>query len=489
MEIGAFYTEGSNRIKVELYAEGSSDVVVNLLNSNVSDSKLSILDTDDTRTREQKLSKFIDRSIVVEKHNFNEGQATVYFNFLDFDVSSYMVEAISGSEEKLCNVNVIEVPTAEENPYIEDHNTDAQNLNNTELVEDVFDEMPGEPIVAIDFTNTKLVETGSAGVDYFGGGNRYLVDSNGILVKQVEECDSINSRYSPFQLNTTIKCENEVTNLFNSFEFDSSVIQHSQVQVQKGLNASAYKAVQKNKVILTTKVDLEGMCCFSVLLASSVKTKATLYINSTYKEIELKPEYDMYFISESCDKHANIKIEVEDYNARVFVLLPQIDTNNYPTSRVLPGKTREKDCITISCGDANIVFDPNGSDTTIGGFVNIEFVAGRTFSSDNCLIDWRNADDEGLVVYQDSSNSIIASFGEGYSVRSLPVVLEEGEHYNVKVQWDMDNLGIQVDDEEPVLISVPQIPMPKEYPADIKVGWSNEYDSLNSDIVKVQIGQ
>ena len=68
-------------------------------------------------------------------------------------------------------------------------------------------------------------------------------------------------------------------------------------------------------------------------------------------------------------------------------------------------------------------------------------------------------------------------------------VLEEGEHYNVKVQWDMDNLGIQVDDEEPVLISVPHIPMPKEYPADIKVGWSNEYDSLNSDIVKVQIGQ
>ena len=100
MEIGAFYTEGSNRIKVELYAEGSSDVVINLLNSNVSDSKLSILDTDDTRTREQKLSKFIDRSIVVEKHNFNDGQATIYFNFLDFDVSSYMVEAISGNEEK-----------------------------------------------------------------------------------------------------------------------------------------------------------------------------------------------------------------------------------------------------------------------------------------------------------------------------------------------------------------------------------------------------
>lgn len=488
MEIGAFYTEGSNRIKVEIYSS-SSPITVNLLNSNVSDSKLSILDSDDTETREKKLSKFIDRSIVVEEHNLTEGKAEVYFNFLDFDISSYMIEAICGNEEKLCNINTIEVENSPEQPYYEDHISDIQNNNYTELEENVFDLMPGTPIVDINFTNHQLVLNGDASVDYTGGGNRYLTTANGMLVKQAQGCNSINDRYSPFQLGTNIKCENSTANLFGAFTYDSNIIGKNIVQVQKGLTAETYKSTGRNPLILTYELNVVGTVCFSVLLASDRNTKATISINSNSKEIELTNGYEMYYITDSCSNSSCFKIELEDYTARLFVLLPQIEENNYPTSRVVPGQFRAKDFITVKSEEANIVFNPEGSETTVGGFVNLEFVAGREFSDDNCFIDWRNEDEEGLIIYQDSSNSIIASFGEGYSVRSLPVTLEIGEHYEIKVQWDTDNLAIQVNDEDPIVMSTPGVPFPEEYPEDIKVGWSEEYNSMNCDIVKLQIGQ
>ena len=280
MDIAAFYTEGSNRIKVEVYNDEDKDIVVNLLNSNVSESTLSLLDTDDTRTREQKLSKFIDRSIVIERHNLNEGRAEVYFNFLDYEVSSYMIEAICGEQEALCTINTIEVEGANEQPYFEDHNTDNQNLNNTEIQEDVFDEMPGTPILDLDFKSSNIVICGSGDVDYFGGGNRYLVTNEGVLVKQVNECETINDRYSPFQLNTTIKCENEATNLLEALKFDFDIIANN-VQVQKGLSAISYKAPQKGKIELYTDINVEGTVCFSAILAADKDTTAVISINST----------------------------------------------------------------------------------------------------------------------------------------------------------------------------------------------------------------
>lgn len=488
MNVGAFYYEGSNRIKIDVYLEETDSVVVNLLNSNVSDSTISILDSDDSKTRKEKLSKFIDRSVTLDSHHFNDNKATVYFNFLDFDVSSYLVEVVCGNEEQLYTINTIEEPSAFENNYIEDHISDSQNLNNTEISEEVFDIMPGTPILDIDFTARDIVKNGDLDIEYYGGGNRYLIDNKGILVKQVKECDSINDRYSPFQLGTTIKCEHDTENLFISFSYDTSSISHSTSEVQKGLIADNYRAVGKNNIRLTTDVDIVGSVCFSALLACDRKTKAKLRINSLEREIELGNEYNMYYVTSSCSGDSRFEIYVEDSSARLVVLLPQIEQGTYPTSRVIPGKSREKDCITICSDESNIVFDPEGSESTIGGFVNIEFIAGREFSYDNCLLDWRNDDLEGLIIYQDTSNSIVASFGEN-SVRTLPVTLEEGELYEVKVQWDMNNLGIQVNDDNPVLIQNVELTMPEEYPADIKVGWSNGYNSLDSDIVKLQIGQ
>ena len=163
MEIGAFYTQGSNRIKVELYAE-PSNVTINLLNSNVCEGQSSILDPSP-----KQLEKFIDRSILVEPHHFIDNHALIYFNFLDFDVSSYMVEAIQGNESKLCNVNVIEVENSSDQPYLEDHISDIQNVEPNDIEGEMFNEIPGEPIVSIDFNTDNIVTQGDASVEYSGG--------------------------------------------------------------------------------------------------------------------------------------------------------------------------------------------------------------------------------------------------------------------------------------------------------------------------------
>ena len=485
MEIGAFYTEGSNRIKVELYAE-PSNVTINLLNSNVSDSKISIIDPSP-----KQLSKFIDRAITVEPHHFIDNHATIYFNFLDYDIESYMIEAICGEESKLCNINVIEadvVPNTE--PYLEDHVSDIQNVEPTTIEGEMFNEIPGEPIVDIDFTSDKIVLEGNAEVDYRGGGNRYLVNDEGILVNQVQSCKSINDRYSPFQLNTTIKCEDSVTNLFTKFTFDSSVITENKTQVQTGLFAYRYSVAQKNTLELKCTAKVNGTTCFSVLMASDRKTKCKLAINSLEKEVEVTPEYSMFYVTNSCVDESSFKIISTDYSAKLFVLLPQIELGNYPTSRVISGKTREKDLIVVSCDECNVVFNPEGSDKDIiGGFVNVKFISGREFSNENAIIDWRNSNDEGLLIYQETNGSIIATFGESHIARSLPITMEEGKEVEVKVQWDMDNLAIQVNEDEPVIVACPEIPMPEEYPSEIKVGWSRNLNALNGDIVSLQIGQ
>lgn len=487
MEIGAFYTEGSNRIKIELYSE-PSNITINLLNSNVCESSSSsILDPSP-----KQLAKFIDRSIEVEPHHFIDNHALVYFNFLDFDVSSYMVEAICGEESKLCNINVIEVENATEQPYLEDHVSDIQNVEPTTIGDDVFNEIPGEPIVAINFTTDDIVTQGNAVVTYNGGGNRYLVNDDGVLVHQIQSCSSINDRYSPFQLDTTIKCEGQATNLFTEFEYDRSIINKNKTQVQTGLFASYYIVSQKNILEVSCELDITGTVCFSVLMASNITTKCKLCINSLEKEIEVTPEYSMFYITQSCSGPSKFKIVCENYQAKLFILLPQIELNNYPTSRIDIGKTRKADRITVSSEECNVVFNPEGSDKDIiGGFAKITFISGREFSSNNAILDWRNDNNEGLLVYQDTTGSIIATFGEGYTARSLPVTMEEGEEYEVNIQWDMDNIGIQVNDEEPVVISCPEIPMPEEYPDTMKVGWSssNDLNALNGDIVSLQIGQ
>lgn len=485
MEIGAFYTEGSNRIKVEIYSEPST-VTVNLLNSNVCESSSSILDPSP-----KQLAKFIDRSILVEAHHFTDNHATVYFNFLDYDVSSYMIEAIQGEESKLCNVNTIEVENSKEQPYLEDHLSDIQNVEPTDIEGEMFNEIPGDPIVSIDFTLDNIVMKGDAEVTYEGGGNRYLVNDEGILVHQVQACSSINDRYSPFQLNTTIKCENEATNLFSKFEYDQSFIKEVKTQVQTGLFANYYTSAQKTKIELYYDLNvLAGTHCFSVLMASNVTTKCTLSINSLEKEVEVTPEYSMFYVTGSCIDSTRFKIVCENPLAKLFVLLPQIELGNYPTSRIDIGKTRLADKIVVNTDECDCVFDPEGSDKDIvGGFVNVKFVSGREFSNDNAIIDWRNDDNEGLLIYQETTGSIIATFGEGYTARSLPVIMEEGETYEIKVQWDMDNIGIQVNDEDPIVISCPEIPMPQDYPTRIKVGYSETLNSLNGDIVSLQIGQ
>lgn len=484
MEIGAFYTQGSNRIKVELYAE-PSNVTINLLNSNVCEGQSSILDPSP-----KQLEKFIDRSILVEPHHFIDNHALIYFNFLDFDVSSYMVEAIQGNESKLCNVNVIEVENSSDQPYLEDHISDIQNVEPNDIEGEMFNEIPGEPIVSIDFNTDNIVTQGDASVEYSGGGNRYLINEDGILVHQVQSCSSINDRYSPFQLDTTIKCEDSVTNLFTKFEFDKATISEYRTQVQTGLFASYYTASQKNPIELFCDVNVVGTVCFSVLMASSAKTKCKLIINSLVKEIEVTPEYSMFYVTNSCADSTRFKIVCDNPQVKLFVLLPQIELGNYPTSRVDIGKTRQADRIIVVADDCNVVFDPEGSDKDIiGGFVNITFISGREFSNENALLDWRNDSNEGLLVYQETTGSIIATFGDGYVVRSQPVVMEEGEKYEVKIQWDMNNLGIQVNDDDAVVISCPDIPMPDEYPSQMKIGWSENLNALNGEIVSLQIGQ
>lgn len=485
MELGAFYTEGSNRIKVTIYSDSESPIVVNLLNSNVSDSSLSILD--DSSERINQLSKYIDRSIIVEPHNLTEGQAEVYFNFLDFDVSSYMVEAIQDGVDKLVNVNTIEVVDAVEQPYHEDHLSDIQNVEPTNIEGEMFNEIPGDPIIDIDFESDEIILKGDADIEYQGGGNRYLIDDNGLLVKQVKSCESINDRYSPFQLNTTIKCEKQAGNLFQKFNFNSYVYETTG-EVQKGLQYKAYKATGNDKTNIWFDLKLNGTFCFSVLMAAEHETKATISINSVSKDIVITNEYYMFYVTSPLSDDSRFKIECQD-NTKIFVLLPQVERGSYPTSRIIPGKVRDKDMITIASEDCNVVFNPEGGEEVIGGFVNLKFRAGREFSSNNCLIDWRNDSNEGLIIYQDNTNSILASFGDGYTVRSLPVVMEEGEEYEVRVQWDTECIGIQINDEEPVLIQC-AVPFPEEYPTEIKVGWSHEnYDSLNSDVISLQIGQ
>ena len=478
--VAAFHTQGSNLIKVDLYSDTELDTTVSLINNNV-----------------------VQSSIIVPSDLYNDGKAFVVFNFLLFPAETNSIEAEENNIVSKCEVQIIESEGSTNN-LIEDNLTDKTKANTTEIDADMnTEDMPEEEVLNIDFTSPELNKIGSNAVLYSGGGNRYLNNTEGLLIKQKNPCTNIDDKYSPLQLNSIFKCEDYSTNYFTSWSYTENLIEGTEL-VQGSITANGYKnrgGFNNNKIELYCEATVEiseinPNICFSSLLRSNTTCMVNLEIYNDAvllgsKKYELNNEYQMCNVAIKVESTIKLKfVATVISNSRVclYTLLPQIENYFCPTSRIITG-SRNKDEILIESSSISNVICTGESCSPIGGSIEVSFVSSRNTQDNNCIIDWRNEDLDGLLIYQDEDGSFVASFGDSFISRSKPQVMEEGSTYDICVSWTDYAISIKVNDDDAVYVEFGSIPLPsiENPPEYIRVGNNKDLNSMCGDIYTVKV--
>lgn len=479
-KLAAFYTKGSNQIRVDVYT------------SNANNASSVYLTHKGTTLQ----------SVTIEPNMFENDKAVVVFNYLDYLSETYIIRCVDNDTSKTETSvvpNTLDAPVSNNDTLIVDNLTEKTNddYDKTTIEKTITDDMHNTSIMEIDFTTTNLISKGDASVTYVGGGNRYLNDKEGYLVKQTRSCTSINDTYSPNELNAIFKCEENSTNDFKSWTYDTTKLVSGKEVVQKGIEAQWFRnsgGRYGNEINVTQDTTLIGIVCFSALIRCSRSKKANISIGDNSTEIELTDEYQMFHIVSNDLSGTNtckISMTTNDIVC-LYILFPQIENYAYPTSRILADKTRNSDNICIVCSECNSALDSLGNDEEIiGGFAEVVFTSSRASSNDNTLLDWRNDSGIGLFLYQDTNGCFVADFGDTYKAISEPIQMVVGDEYKVVAKWSSDLVSISVNDGDAVVITTAGVPLIEndDFPDCVKVGWSDDLNHLDGDITSVKIGQ
>lgn len=480
MKIAVFYTEGSNCINVDLY--GNEDVTVKLF-----------------------ANKTLQNSIFVSSNFFNNEKAHVTFNSLLFKYDKYTVVASTNDETISKEPELINAPTSKyETNFIED--------TLTEKTTDLIKNMVAKPIfeqkgnyLVVNLEDERLITIGNALVSYSGGGNRYLNTNDGLLVLQKESCIDINDSNSPNMLRTVFKVENECSNLLTTI-LSNPV---GKAQVQKGIYADVFNSFDGVLNVDFGFINFDGSeYCFSALMSVQEETYCSLfYVDENEQEHpitlnqdneldnEEEPikaivsnQYEMISFNFSLNGNFKLRIKLDvfhkEYN-KLFLLLPQLEINPYPTSRILLGKTRQKDLLSILPYSTTNMND--------GGFVEVEAIFSRKITQkEGCaLVEWIDEDGNGLRILQDEDNSIIACINNGDdmdSVTSSYMEIAEGDKIKVRVDYDKDLIHLNVNDNEYCTERINYKGFPN-VKSEVKLGHSETIPSFGGDILNIKFGK
>ena len=481
MKIAVFYTEGSNCINVDLY--GNESVTVKLF-----------------------ANKTLQNSVFVSSNLFNNEKAHVTFNSLLYKYDKYTVVASTNNGESISKEpELISAPTSKyETNYIEDTLTS----KTTDLIKDMVAkpifEQKGNYLV-VNLEDSRLITIGNALVSYSGGGNRYLNTNDGLLVLQKEPCIDINDSNSPNVLKTVFKSENECTNLLTKIL--STPI--GKAQVQKGIYADVFTSFEGKLDVDFDFVNFDGSYyCFSALMSAQENADCSLfYVDENEQEhpitlsqdnelddneeplkVNISNQYEMVSFNFNLEGNFKLRLKLDIFNKeynKLFLLLPQLEINPYPTSRILLGKTRQKDLLSI------LPYSTTNMDD--GGFVEIEAVFSRKITQkEGCvIIEWVDENGNGLRILQDEDNSIIACINDGDdmdSVTSAYIEITEGDKLKVKVSYDKDLIHLNVNDNEYCTERVNYKGFPNTR-NEVKIGHSENIPSFGGDILNIKFGK
>lgn len=479
MEIAVFYTEGSNRIAVDLY--GNEDVEVKLV-----------------------ANKVVQNSIKVAKKFFYNNKAHVTFNFLTYKYDKYTVIAVTENETISKPPNIINAPTSNyETNYLTDSLTSKTTDTIKEMVAKPTYENKGDYLV-VNLEDKRLVTIGNALVSYSGGGNRYLNTSDSLLVLQREPCIDINDGNCPSNLGAIFKAENSCTNLIHKITTNTV----GKAQVQKGIYADVFTSFEGKLNVDFVCAPFDGSTyCFSALMSVLENTTCSLYyvdeneqehavsmnqdedFDSEPTKEQLGKEYDMINFVFSLDGNYRLRLKLDifgkNYN-KLFLLLPQLELGSYPTSRVLFNEIREKDLISI------MPYSTTNMDS--GGFLELEAVFSRkTTKVEGCaILEWVNEQNSGVRILQDEDNSLIACINDGElmdSITTPPMEIEEGEHVKIKLEYTKDLIHLTINENEysTERINYKGFPNPRN---EIRLGYSvNEIPSFDGDFLNIRFGK
>jgi hypothetical protein len=310
----------------------------------------------------------------------------------------------------------------------------------------------------------------------------------------------MNDKYSPLSLGTLFKVEHAATNLYSGFSNNST----GKEQVQTGLYADVFTSQGKDLIIDFNPIKFESdtAYCFSAIMKVSEDANVSLtYLDENGDEQSLSEEIDS---SINCDVSQNyemcsmnfrlegtyrLRLRVSIFNYRknrIFLLLPQIETGTYPTSRILNSRSRVKDRLSI------VPFGLSNMDD--GGYLFIKVIMGRKISTStgHSLVEWINGDGNGLRIMQDSDNSIVACINEGSqtdTVTSTPIPeMSEGDEVTIKVEYTPKLIKLSINDNEFSNERTSSF-MPTTS-CNILIGYSeSNLDSFDGDISTIRLGK